>query len=561
MPIVVIGLLTFHFTVEKLISKRLDNQQQLLKSFYNMVVIRHMEDMEQVLVDLGNNPSLSKITQDPEIEEKITHDWDLVRILFPRRAWIYYGDYENRIVVSPYWQPSADDLYDLRQRPWYINAMKNDGVVWSKPFVEYVTSKVVLTASLAIKDEEGNITGVLAIDTFVSDFMNMLQRNIEQKDDIILLADRNHRVLASSSSDFLDWQIPVEDSSSSANISVDKDGTIYYISELPIPSLNWCLYGLLPQEILKEDTWSIRLILWLGIGFAILIALAVAFWLSNYIIKNINRLNRYMGRIMEGDFTTSICIVGNDEFSLMNYQLNQMTDKLSSSISSVNSLIRLLSHSISNSLTSMDQRLLRLMDHPALNKGCRQDLDIVEKDLHAIQLFIQNTLLSRSNNLENLGDSCESSEIREMLELLRERMKRRASRKDQQLLIFNPQKDTEVCGSSVLLMHCLENLVDNAIKYSPLGESIEILARTDGSYLEVEVADHGCGVAKLERHKLFMEGQKINSSSTGGESSHGIGLSVSRKIMLALGGDLNYEERKGYGAIVIMKIPLMCPDN
>jgi signal transduction histidine kinase len=91
---------------------------------------------------------------------------------------------------------------------------------------------------------------------------------------------------------------------------------------------------------------------------------------------------------------------------------------------------------------------------------------------------------------------------------------------------------------SVRISQVLENLVSNAIKFSPVGGNIYVTLRQDGTERRVGVRDEGPGLSDEDKKKLFTEFQKLSARPTAGEKSTGLGLSIVKKIVDAHGGKI-----------------------
>jgi signal transduction histidine kinase len=105
------------------------------------------------------------------------------------------------------------------------------------------------------------------------------------------------------------------------------------------------------------------------------------------------------------------------------------------------------------------------------------------------------------------------------------------------------------------LTQVINNLVNNAIKFSPRGASV--IARTlrrDGT-ARVEVADSGPGIAPDEIPLLFNEFTRLKNRPTGGEKSSGVGLAISRYLMNAHGGNIGVDSTVGKGTTFWFEIP------
>jgi signal transduction histidine kinase len=123
-----------------------------------------------------------------------------------------------------------------------------------------------------------------------------------------------------------------------------------------------------------------------------------------------------------------------------------------------------------------------------------------------------------------------------------------AARKNLRLQLDIPESGLEIAGDEIRLKRVLENLVTNAIKFSPAGTQIILGARSMGDVVSVWVDDEGPGVPLDEQAKLFTEYGRTSSLPTGGESSTGLGLAICRRIVAAHGGVIIMRNRLKGGA-------------
>ena len=102
-------------------------------------------------------------------------------------------------------------------------------------------------------------------------------------------------------------------------------------------------------------------------------------------------------------------------------------------------------------------------------------------------------------------------------------------------------------------LRAVVNLIDNAAKYSPNGEPIELSARRDGAWLVFAVADHGSGVPAGERDRIFEPFYRRSGFPDAGGT--GLGLSIARGIADAQGGRLDVDDRIGGGSVFSLRVP------
>ncbi len=107
----------------------------------------------------------------------------------------------------------------------------------------------------------------------------------------------------------------------------------------------------------------------------------------------------------------------------------------------------------------------------------------------------------------------------------------------------------------VLVTQVMVNLLDNALKYSPVESSLEIRARTDKAWLTIEVLDHGPGIPDHDLKRVFDKFYRLPVPEGKGGGT-GLGLSICRGIVEAHGGIIWAENRSGGGLRITLRLPL-----
>lgn len=105
------------------------------------------------------------------------------------------------------------------------------------------------------------------------------------------------------------------------------------------------------------------------------------------------------------------------------------------------------------------------------------------------------------------------------------------------------------------IMQVLENLIGNAIKFSPEGKIITVRTFRDGDSLACEVSDQGPGIPEAEREKLFVAYSRLSNRPTGGETSSGLGLAICREMIHLHGGEIGARNNPDAGATFWFTLP------
>jgi signal transduction histidine kinase len=114
------------------------------------------------------------------------------------------------------------------------------------------------------------------------------------------------------------------------------------------------------------------------------------------------------------------------------------------------------------------------------------------------------------------------------------------------MALFDPAKMEQV----------VDNLITNAIKYSPTGSHAYIRLQMSGEEILLSVQDEGLGIPPAEMDKLFKPFQRTSVKSTGGEKSTGLGLAIVKRIVTGHGGRIWVESQAGVGSVFYVVIPI-----
>jgi len=112
-----------------------------------------------------------------------------------------------------------------------------------------------------------------------------------------------------------------------------------------------------------------------------------------------------------------------------------------------------------------------------------------------------------------------------------------------------------VFGDRRRLGQVVRNLLDNAIKFSPEGERITLMAFREPGWAGFSVADHGPGVARAERDKIFQRFYQIDRSRSKSRPGSGLGLAIVKHIVQLHGGSVSVEGEPGRGSTFAIRLP------
>ena len=130
-----------------------------------------------------------------------------------------------------------------------------------------------------------------------------------------------------------------------------------------------------------------------------------------------------------------------------------------------------------------------------------------------------------------------------------------AQRKQLVLHTVLPEINTFVQADAAALSQVLDNLLSNAVKFSPPEKQISIGVRSDIGWVECSIQDQGPGFTEEDKARMFRRYGKLSARPTGSEPSAGLGLSIVKKLVEAMGGDLTWESVVGSGTKFTVRLP------
>jgi two-component system phosphate regulon sensor histidine kinase PhoR len=128
--------------------------------------------------------------------------------------------------------------------------------------------------------------------------------------------------------------------------------------------------------------------------------------------------------------------------------------------------------------------------------------------------------------------------------------------KQHQLQVNLPESNVQVFGDRQNLSQLLDNLVDNAIKYTPEGGQIVVNLRQDGDAMLLQVQDNGIGISPQYQERVFERFYRVDKARSQSLGGTGLGLSIVRNIAERHGGKVSVQSQLGNGSTFSFRMPL-----
>jgi two-component system, sensor histidine kinase and response regulator len=216
-------------------------------------------------------------------------------------------------------------------------------------------------------------------------------------------------------------------------------------------------------------------------------------------------------------------------------------------------LLGILAHDLKGALGSvlMSAQLIAERTEPDARLH-RLSLNIVEatdRTLAFVKQFLANSAAEHSHTLtpvEVRFGELAADVVREHTGMAR--------RKQQDLRWEPPATDPAVRADPVALRQILDNLIGNAVKFSPSGRSIWVSLAGDENHAECLIRDEGPGFTPQDCTRMFQRYGRLSAQPTGNEPSTGLGLSIVKQLMDSLGGELRCDSAPGQGTTFSVRL-------
>lgn len=335
--------------------------------------------------------------------------------------------------------------------------------------------------------------------------------------------------------------------------------TIIEFSVLVVPTMQDKLIEINIHD--KEQIDSLIYITRKICGFAILNIVIISAVLVRINLKNIFRpieqINEATKKVALGEYDIELETKREDEIGELTNNFNKMTRGLKSTENLQKEFINNVSHEIKTPVSSIEGFAKFLKDKNLTDEEREEYANIIIEEAKRLENLTGKILkLSKLNNQEIITNKQEievAEQIRKAISLLEPKW----SKKDIKINVSLEEKI--FLGDEDLIFQVWVNIIDNAIKFSNEGESIDIKVYEKDSNLNVEIKDHGIGMKEEELEKVYDRFYQIDRSHS--KEGSGLGLAIVKRIVELSEGKIEIKSKENKGTTVIVKLPVTSEKN
>jgi signal transduction histidine kinase len=306
------------------------------------------------------------------------------------------------------------------------------------------------------------------------------------------------------------------------------------------------------QEADKQILLIISALTLAGLVIILFIIISSCYFMKS-IITPIKQIGSTAKRIAQGDFNVRIQKTNDDEIGHLCDTINDMADELGASEKMKNDFISSVSHELRTPLTAIKGWAETMQAGENDKKTLDRGMGIIIHETERLSGIVEELLdFSRmqSGRMTLTMDKIDIlAELGEAVYMFSER----AKTENKYLLYEEPGMLSPVLGDINRLRQVFVNIIDNALKYTNEGGTVNITASEAEGYIRVIISDNGCGIPAEHLPKIKKKFYKANQTVRGS----GIGLALADEIMTLHSGRLDIESHENIGTAVTIIIPTL----
>jgi two-component system sensor histidine kinase ChvG len=338
------------------------------------------------------------------------------------------------------------------------------------------------------------------------------------------------------------------------------EGTAFVSAAAAVPRGQTVLLLTSNARDIRRVVRSERLTLGLILGATVILSVLLSLFLARTIALPLRRLARAAHLVRLGrarEVKVPLLPHRRDEIALLSRAVSDMTQSLRYRIDATEAFAADVTHELKNPLASLRSAVdsLEKVEDPDLR---RQLLDVVRQDVGRLDRLISDIAEVSRLDAELTRARFEPVDLGKLIESLLPLWEPRASERDVRIAFARPRVGSAtIMGEESRLGRAIDNVVDNAVSFSPQGGLVEISAAGVGDGVQVSIEDEGSGVPEEVREAIF---NRFHSMRPEGETfgrHSGLGLAIAKAIVEGHDGRISVEDRHDgrNGARFVMRFP------
>ena len=304
-------------------------------------------------------------------------------------------------------------------------------------------------------------------------------------------------------------------------------------------------------EWLTNTHFTVPTIVWMVL-FSVVLGGGLSIIMSRFFLRPVTRLGRAMERVAAGDFTVRLDNPGalgemRDSYA----HFNTMTRALAATETLQSDFISNVSHEFKTPINAIEGYAMLMQDagnDPALQ---REYADKILLSTRRLSELVNNILLLSKVDNQTMPLEKHPYRLDEQLRRAILLLERKWTQK--QIEWDVDMDEATYTGNESLMLHVWVNLLDNAIKFDPVGGEIRLRLHCESTCIRITVSDNGPGIPNDQQSAIFERFYQADGSHK--SEGNGLGLALARRIVRMCGGEISVSSEPGKGSCFTVELP------
>lgn len=304
-------------------------------------------------------------------------------------------------------------------------------------------------------------------------------------------------------------------------------------------------------EWLTNTHFAVPTIVWMVL-FSVVLGGGLSIIMSRFFLRPVTRMGRAMERVAAGDFTVRLDNPGalgemRDSYA----HFNTMTRALAATETLQSDFISNVSHEFKTPINAIEGYAMLMQDagnDPALQ---REYADKILLSTRRLSELVNNILLLSKVDNQTMPLEKHPYRLDEQLRRAILLLERKWTQK--QIEWDVDMDEATYTGNESLMLHVWVNLLDNAIKFDPVGGEIRLRLHCESTCIRITVSDNGPGIPKDQQSAIFERFYQADGSHK--SEGNGLGLALARRIVRMCGGEISVSSEPGKGSCFTVELP------
>ncbi|WP_235885678.1 sensor histidine kinase [Paenibacillus cymbidii] len=313
-------------------------------------------------------------------------------------------------------------------------------------------------------------------------------------------------------------------------------------------------------EDIRDAVTVVRYYIWVPLLFSLVAVGLILFILSRRLSRPLRHMNEAALALASGDFSAKVPVSGNDEIGQLAHSFNFMIDQLQHWEDTRQDFLTNVSHELRSPLTTLRGMIAALNDKIIPEPRIPHYLQICDREVQRLQRLVGDLLdLARIQNGAGAFHTSRIDAVRtaqDVIDLLAPAI----AEKGLKLHVWVPDESTppaHVQLDSDRYAQVLNNLLYNAMQFSPADGSITVWMGVSNGKFTVRVRDTGIGMSAEEQKRIWERFYKADPSRGARTEGTGLGLTIVKHLVEAMGGSIEVYSEPGNGSEFTVRFPLL----